>query len=51
MLQGYGGNILSLLSEVNVEVHVPGQDFRPRARERLVRDREDGITTYPIVVG
>lgn len=51
MLSGYGGNILSLLSEVNVEVHVPGRDFRPQARERLVRDRADGIATYPIVVG
>lgn len=50
-LSGYGGNILSLLSEVNIEVHVPGKDFRPQARERLMRDRADGITTYPIVVG
>lgn len=51
MLAGYGGNILSLLSEVNTEIHVPGQDFRPRARERLMRDRADGILTYPITVG
>ena len=51
MLSGYGHNILSLLSESNIEVHVPGRDFRPQARERLMADRADGITTYPIVVG
>lgn len=51
MLQGYGGNILSLLSEVNIEVHVPGRDFRPQARQRLMQDRADGIVTYPITVG
>lgn len=51
MTQGYGGNILSLLSEVNIDVHLPGRDFRPQARERLVRDRQDGITTYPVVIG
>ncbi len=51
MLQGYGGNILSLLSEVNVEVHLPGADYRKQARERLLKDKADGITTYPIVVG
>lgn len=51
MLSGYGGNILSLLSEVNTEIHVPGRDFRPEARERLLRDRSEGILTYPITVG
>ncbi len=51
MLQGYGGNVLSLLSEVNIEVHVPGADYRPKVRERSIRDRADDITTYPIVVG
>lgn len=51
MLQGYGGNILSLLSEVNIQVQVSGKDFRPQARERLLKDRADGVTSYPIAVG
>lgn len=50
MLSGYGSNILSLLSEVNIEVHLPGADFRPKARQKKVQDATDGIT-YPIVVG
>lgn len=51
MKSGYGKNILSLFSEVNLDVHATGTDFRPLAKERLLKDRADGISTYPIVVG
>jgi DNA replication protein DnaC len=50
LLQGYGGNIMSLLSGVNTYVPVPGMDYRPRLIENAAADARDGIA-YPIVIG
>lgn len=50
MYEGYGGNVLSLLSEVNTYIDFPGVDFRPKAQDRTVQDDIDGIVR-PITVG
>ena len=49
MRQGYGGNVLSLLTEVNDFVEVPGIDYRPIIKNQRLQDRKDGIAR-PIVV-
>lgn len=48
ILQGYGHNILSLLSEVNEFIEVRGTDYRPTSLLRAQQDARDGII-YPIV--
>lgn len=50
MHQGYGSNVLSLLSEVNVEIEVPGVDFRPTMAAQDAQDARDGVVR-PLVVG
>jgi len=49
MLVGYGGNVLSLLSEVNSNVHVPGMDYRPKVALRADADAKAGLS-QPFVV-
>jgi DNA replication protein DnaC len=49
LLQGYGGNVMSLLSEVNTSIEVSGRDYRPTNNARIVKDASDGIT-LPFVV-
>jgi DNA replication protein DnaC len=48
MRQGYGNNVLSLLTEVNDFIEVPGSDYRPIIKAQRIRDRADGIV-HPIV--
>lgn len=43
MLQGYGPNVLSLLSEVNTPLEVPGADYRPTSRAQDIQDTEDNV--------
>lgn len=50
MKNRYGGNIFSLLTEVNHSIEVSGADFRVRARERAAEEIREGVTR-PIVVG
>jgi DNA replication protein DnaC len=49
MKQGYGLNLLSLLSGKNIDAEVPGKDYRPIHLKQIVQDSVDGID-YPIVV-
>ena len=49
MHQGYGGNVLSLLTEVNENIEVPGADYRPIIKVQRAQDRRDGIV-HPIVL-
>lgn len=48
--QGYGGNIMSLLSGINTYIPVPGMDYRPLLIEHAAADVRDGVT-HPIVIG
>lgn len=52
MHQRYGGNILSLLSEVNVQIEVPGIDFRTGGGlvQRTMTEATQGLTR-PITLG
>jgi DNA replication protein DnaC len=49
LLQGYGPNVLSLLSEVNIAIELPGADFRPRQHEQTRQDIASGLVR-PLVV-
>jgi DNA replication protein DnaC len=49
LLQGYGGNVMSLLSEVNTSIEVPGRDYRPTSKAQIIKDASDGIVS-PFVV-
>lgn len=48
--RGYGGSVLSLLSEVCTEIRMTGESFRSEANARLLRETSMGLTR-PIVVG
>lgn len=48
--QGYGSNVLSLLSESNQYINVPGVDYRPTMAQRKAQDVLEGIRR-PLVVG
>lgn len=50
MYQGYGGNVLSLLSQANHKIEVPGADFRPIQRQQADHDILHGVRR-PLVVG
>ena len=47
--QGYGGNVLSLLGEVNRQVEVPGLDYRPILAEQRTADIRNKVYR-PLVV-
>lgn len=47
--RGYGGSVLSLLSEVSTEIRMTGESFRSEANARLLRETSMGLTR-PIVV-
>jgi DNA replication protein DnaC len=49
MLAGLGGNVMSLLSEVNPYVDSPGVDFRSQAQARTLDEAQAGIVR-PITV-
>lgn len=42
MQEGYGAAVLSLLSEKSVTHKVVGDDYRPRANKRMVKEVQDG---------
>lgn len=42
MNEGYGAAVLSLLSEKSILHQVTGDDFRPKANRRMVREVQDG---------
>jgi DNA replication protein DnaC len=42
--QGYGGYVISLLSETAEFIEVTGRDFRPRQRERTLREAAENLT-------
>jgi DNA replication protein DnaC len=46
----YGRNVVSLLTETNEWVEVPGNDYRPRMLERLRQERALGLSR-PVMVG
>lgn len=49
MHQGYGGNILSLLSEVNQQIDFSGVDYRPNRNQRAMAEVRMGLS-YPICI-
>jgi DNA replication protein DnaC len=40
---GYGGNVMSLMAERSKIVEFVGEDFRPRANQRVEKEAKDGI--------
>jgi len=50
MKQGYGSNVMSLLSERSQWVALTGIDFRSASKDRILRETSDGLTR-PLVLG